>query len=161
MTIETTDFIDFNVMHEPPTFVTTVRTDTGNTVIITSGTDFPGLVVEWPDALDEERAEDFWALGLLHLTEVEIVKLAPDARAEAVEKVKNLERHDPRGLGPKVAAIIREVTAPQPGVASTKFALSKVEMEAYRRLLIIRATGPYVGADDVTIVNIGSGVIAA
>ena len=74
MTFEPTDFIDFDVMHAPPCFVTTVRTTAGKTVVVTDGADFAGLVVQWPDALEEERAEDFWALGLLHLTDVDAAR---------------------------------------------------------------------------------------
>jgi hypothetical protein len=161
MIIGLDDTIDFDIMHGPPTFVTTVRADDGTTVVVTSGNDFPGIVVQWPEQLPDERSEDFWALGLLHLAEVELVKLPPDARDEAILSVNVLERHDPRGLGSKVAAIVRDVTAAHPGIAKTMFALSKDEMAQYRKLLIIRATAPYVGSDDVKVVNIGGGVIAA
>ena len=161
MTFAPTDIIDFDMMHEPPTFVTTVRTGTTNTVVVTSGIDFPGLVVEWPEQLAEERAEDFWALGLLHLAEVELVKLPADVRTEAMLKVKVLERHDPRGLASKVAVIVRDATAPHPGIVKTTLKLTKDELESDRKLLIVRATAPYVGPGDVDIVNISGGLVAA
>lgn len=160
MTIDQTDVIDWNMMHAPPRFVTVVRTGATVTLVVTDGHDFPGLVVEWPDALEEERASDFWALGLLHLTDVEIAKLPPEARAGAILKLNELERHDPRTLVGKLASIIREVTAAHPGIAKATFKLTKDELETYRRLLIIPATAPYVGPDDVTVVNIHGGMIA-
>ena len=89
------------------------------------------------------------------------MKLPPETRIEVMSKLKELERHDPRGLGGKVASIIREVTAAHPGIAKTTFELTKDELETYRKLLIIRATAPYVGPDDVTVVNIHGGMIAA
>jgi hypothetical protein len=160
MTLDQTDVIDFNMMHEPPTFATTVRTGTTNTLVVTDGGDFPGLLVQWPDALEEERASDFWALGLLHLTDVELVKLPPETRVEVMSKLAEVDQHDPRTLAPKVASIIREVTASHPGIAKTRFELTKNELETYRELLIIRATAPHVGPDDVTVVNIHGSMIA-
>jgi len=161
MTFDPNDDIDFNVMHAPPRFVTTVRTTAGTIVVVTDGQDFPGLVVQWPDALEEERAEDFWALGLLHLTDVELMKLPPETRVDAMAEILALDRHDPRRLASRVAGIIREATAVHPGIASTRFALGKADMETYRRLLIVRATAPYLGLDDVTIVNLHGGLIPA
>jgi hypothetical protein len=155
------DILDFNVMHAPPRFVTVVRTGESNIAVVTDGADFPGLVVEWPDAPEEERAEDFWALGLLHLAEVELVKLPAEARIAAITKLAEQERHDPRTVGSNVAAVVRELTTTRRGMAKTTIKLSKDEMETYRRLLIIRATAPYVGSDDASIMDIGGGVMAA
>lgn len=161
MTFDATDAIDFDHMHAPPRFVTVVRVTTGNAVVVTDGADFAGLVVQWPDALEEERAEDFWALGLLHLTDVELVRLPPETRVDAMAEIAALDRHDPRRLASRVAGIIRQVTAAHPGIASTRFSLGKADLETYRKLLIVRATAPYLGPDDVTVVNIHGGVIAA
>lgn len=161
MSLDFGDIIDLDMMHEPPTFVTTVRIDGKSTVVITSGIDFPALVVEWPELPAEERATDFWALGLLHLVEVEVAKLPPEPRAEATAKIKSLHRHDPRGLASKVAAVVREAGTDHPGIAKVKIALTKEEMETYRWLLIVRATAPYTGDDNVTIFDIGGGLVAA
>ncbi len=160
MSFDFGDIIDFDMMHEPPTFVTTMRIDAKSTVVVTSGTDFPALVVEWPELPAEERATDFWALGLLHLVEVELAKLPSQARAEATARITSLDRHDPRGLASKVAAVVRDAGTDHPSIAA-KFALRKEEMETYRRVLIIRATAPYTGNGDVTIFDIGGGLVAA
>ena len=47
------------------------------------------------------------------------MKLPRETRADAISKLAELERHDPRVLAPNVAAIVRAVTAMPPGIAST------------------------------------------
>lgn len=106
MTFDPNEYLDFGVMDQPPRFASSIGIEGKETLIVTDGADFPALVVEWPEMMGEERAEDFWALGLLHLSKIEIARLPSAPRVAAIALLSGAERRDPRTLALGAAAIV-------------------------------------------------------
>jgi len=149
---------------EPPIFHTRANRfdDDGRAVesllVMTDGAAFSHVAAAWPGATNEERGTLFWAAGQVHLCEAEIARLEPASRSTAMERLLGLDRGDPRGLTPKLVEILRALGATSSTPARR---VAVEEAAAYRRLRIIRASGPYhpVG-ETLTLVCLQSGIVS-
>ena len=150
---------------EPPIFHTRANRfdDDGRAVelllVMTDGAAFSHVAATWPGATNEERGILFWAAGQVHLCEAEIARLEPASRSTAMERLLELDRADPRGLAPKRVEILRALRATSSTPARS---VDAAEVVAYRRLRIIRASGPYhpVG-ERLTLICLQSGIVSA
>ena len=136
------EIIDWAAMTAPPTFQTTLHDPSGVTVVATFGVDFPTLASTWATASPETRCSGFWAVGLVHVCEVELMRLPAEARTEAVSIIGDLKEDEPAALAKALARAVREVRVTH-GVVPQK--MSPEEAVVYRKLLAVRASGPYSG----------------
>jgi len=136
------EIIDWAAMSAPPTFQTTLHDSTSATVIATFGVDFRSIASTWATASAETRCSGFWTVGLVHICEVELFRLPVEARTEALSIVGDLKEDDPAAVAKALAKAVREARVMH-GVVPQK--MSPEEAATYRKLLAVRASGPYSG----------------
>jgi hypothetical protein len=148
--LDYTDLIDWTAMEEPPCLHSRVygaKKASPMTVVVTLTEDFPNVAAQWATASPESRARHFGDLGLLHIAEVEVARLPSELRDLAVARLRSRPRSDnPRAAASKVARIIREVCADHPEIEpNDRCVRLKADLDVYRKVLAIRASGPYCG----------------
>jgi hypothetical protein len=137
------DVLDWVAMTEPTTFHTTLsHAKALAVVVVTVAEDFPEVAARWATAV--ERSAWFSAIGLVHITEVELVRLPPEVRWEALARLGGVGRDEPRARASKIAKAVREARAAHPDVPPPD-PLPRAEIATYLRLLAVRACRPYAG----------------
>jgi hypothetical protein len=148
--VDYTDLIDWTAMEVPPCLhsrIYSAQKAAPMTVVVTLTEDFASVAAQWATASPDSRSRHFWDLGLLHIAEVEVARLPTELRDLAVARLRSRPRSDnPRAAASKVARIIREVCAEHPETEpSDRCGRLKADLDVYRKLLAIRASGPYCG----------------
>jgi hypothetical protein len=162
------DLIGWPAMDVPPNFHTRMYDETRLTLVATLGSDIPHVAAHWPTASLDERGEMFWALGTLHVCEVELMKLSPAGRTEALQLLAPPDDFHLRELASKLAQVVRDMRQKHPlkkkdgeDEPSSPIRRSRAENATYLRLLAIRASGPYSGPDPDVLVCIQGGIFPA
>ncbi len=171
------DIVDWTAMTEPPAFHTRVVDHDGEdedddkkrskepidpVVVVTRAEDFPNVASRWPTASPEERSAWFWVVGLVHMAEVDLVRLPPELRPDALGRLHEVQHDDPRSTAAQIARLVREVRAEHPEIKfKDRPRVPRADLAAHQRALAVRACRPYVGPgpEEVGFVHLAAGVL--